>query len=99
MMGISGAGKSFFASKLGSIFGIPVHHLDKLYWLPGWVEPDKEQFHGRVFDVSREESWIIDGNCIHSLEMRFEKAYLCIYLKLPKLLVTLRGWRLNYLFA
>ena len=40
VLGPCGAGKSTPAVKLGAKLGLPVIHLDKEYWRPGWVEPD-----------------------------------------------------------
>jgi adenylate kinase family enzyme len=37
VIGCSGAGKSVFALALGARTGLPVVHIDQLFWLPGWV--------------------------------------------------------------
>jgi adenylate kinase family enzyme len=37
VLGSSGSGKSTFARKLGEITGLPVVHIDQLFWEPGWV--------------------------------------------------------------
>ena len=37
VIGCGGAGKSTFARELGARTGLPVVHLDRLYWKPGWV--------------------------------------------------------------
>src|SRR5688572_11642762 len=37
VIGPGGAGKSTFANALGERTGLPVIHLDALYWRPGWV--------------------------------------------------------------
>ena len=43
MIGCGGAGKSTLARRLGELTGLPVVHLDALYWRPGWVPtPDDE---------------------------------------------------------
>lgn len=45
MIGISaGAGKSTFARKLREKTGIEVHHLDAVFWKPGWVESGFQEF-------------------------------------------------------
>lgn len=45
VMGVSpGVGKSTFAKKLGKKLDLEVHHLDSLYWQPGWAERDKDSF-------------------------------------------------------
>lgn len=48
ILGNAGSGKSTLARTLGSRLGLSVVHLDKLFWQPGWVEPDAEQFRDRV---------------------------------------------------
>ncbi len=35
--GCGGTGKSTLARRLGKITGLPIYHLDSLYWKPGWV--------------------------------------------------------------
>lgn len=45
VIGVSaGVGKTTFARELGEALQIKVHHLDKLYWKPGWVETPFEDF-------------------------------------------------------
>ena len=44
ILGSAGSGKSTLATKLGEITGIPVIHLDRLFWNPGWVETPRIKF-------------------------------------------------------
>jgi hypothetical protein len=48
ILGCSGAGKSTFARALGARLGVPVVHLDALFWRPGWVEPENKAFRAAV---------------------------------------------------
>lgn len=85
IIGSSGAGKTTLAGKLGAAIGIPVVHLDQLYWQPGWREPDKPTWIETVLKPELEkDSWIMDGNFGSSLEMRLAYADTAIFLDLPR---------------
>ena len=43
IIGCGGAGKSTLARQLGEVTGLPVVHLDKLFWKSGWVESSKAE--------------------------------------------------------
>jgi adenylate kinase family enzyme len=84
IIGSPGAGKSTFARKLGHITGIPVYHLDTLYWKPGWVEPDRDAWIQAQQHVIRHDTWIIDGNYGATMDMRLGAADTVIWLDLPR---------------
>jgi adenylate kinase family enzyme len=48
ILGNAGSGKSTLARAIGERLGLPVVHLDTLFWEPNWVETDAEQFRTRV---------------------------------------------------
>ncbi|MCV9886061.1 P-loop NTPase family protein [Metabacillus halosaccharovorans] len=84
VIGVSaGAGKSTFARKLSDILQINVHHLDTMYWEPGWVEATFEDFKSRQQEVINQQEWIIEGNYRNTFEMRVEKADTIIYIEKP----------------
>ena len=60
--GCSGSGKTTFALRLGRRLGLPVVHLDVLFWRPGWTQPDRTGFRQRVSEAIDGERWICDGN-------------------------------------
>lgn len=62
MLGCSGAGKSTLARQFGNRLRLPVHHLDALFWQPGWVIRPKPERLGIVESIMSADSWIIDGN-------------------------------------
>ncbi len=66
IMGCSGSGKSTLARALGERLGLPVYHLDALYWQPGWVEGDYATFTPQVQQILAGESWIVDGGYSNS---------------------------------
>jgi adenylate kinase family enzyme len=61
LLGPAGAGKSRLGRQLAGFLGVPVIHLDRLYWKPGWVAtPDAEWQAIQLRELER-ESWIADG--------------------------------------
>ncbi len=80
IVGCGGAGKSTLAVMLGQKLNINVVHLDKLYWLSGWVEREDYEFDILVDNELKKESWIIDGNYFRTFERRLKNAELCIFL-------------------
>ena len=43
VVGPGGAGKSVLATRLGAELGIPVTHLDVLYWRANWEPAPREE--------------------------------------------------------
>ncbi|MGO9173805.1 MAG: hypothetical protein ACLP7P_17830 [Rhodomicrobium sp.] len=39
-----GSGKSTLAKRLHAVTGLPLYHLDQLYWRPGWAAPPKHEW-------------------------------------------------------
>lgn len=80
IIGCGGSGKSTLARQLGEKTGLPVVHLDKLFWHPGWVESSKEEIDERIMQIISEPRWILDGNYNRTLPKRLEKCDTVIYL-------------------
>jgi len=96
VMGVSpGAGKSTFAQHLGVVLGLPVTHLDSLFWNPGWVQSTKEEFLSRQQVVVNQEAWIIEGNYTSSegYALRLNQADTLIYLEVPLVLCLYRVFK------
>lgn len=83
IIGSGGAGKSTLARRLGGILGLPVIHLDKGYWQPGWTEPLRAEWQQRVEGLVKGEEWIIDGNFGGTMELRLAAADTVIFLYFP----------------
>jgi len=91
VIGSSGAGKSTFARRLGEATGLPVIHLDRLYWKPNWVETtDKNEWREKVEKVLAGEKWVIDGNYSGTLALRLEKCDTVIFLDIPRAVCVYR---------
>ena len=80
IIGCGGSGKSTLARQLGEKTGLPVVHLDKLFWHPGWVESSKEEIDAKIMQIISEPRWILDGNYNRTLPKRLEKCDTVIYL-------------------
>ena len=92
ILGVSaGVGKSTFARQLGERLQLEVCHLDRLFWLPGWVQAPMEDFAQRQLDFMNEhQRWIIEGNYTGTYEPRRDQADTIIYLELPLLVCYFR---------
>ena len=84
VVGCSGAGKSTLARRLGELLGLPVTHLDRLFWRPGWVAAPDEEFRAAQEDVGAAADWVIDGNYRRSMDLRLPRADLVVFLDLPR---------------
>ena len=80
IIGCGGAGKSTLARQLGEKLDIPVVHLDKLFWKPGWVEVSKEEFDALHTRELAKEKWIMDGNFNRTMPQRIVRCDTVIYL-------------------
>ncbi|MDC0204684.1 hypothetical protein OAJ65_02690 [Flavobacteriales bacterium] len=80
VLGCCGAGKSTFSKKLQSILKLPLIHLDSYYHKPNWVEPQKEEWEKVLKQILRQESFIMDGTYLESLDERIKKSDTIIYL-------------------
>jgi len=85
ILGCAGSGKSTLAKDLGRVLNLPVFHLDKYFWQPGWVESDKLKFNAAVADLARQESWIMDGNYKGTLPQRLAYADKVVLLQTPRM--------------
>jgi adenylate kinase family enzyme len=95
ILGCAGSGKSTLARRLGQLLGLPVVHLDVLYWRPGWTKPDIDEFRTRVAAAVASDGWISDGNYrILTFDLTLPRADAIIMLERPRWLCLRRVlWR------
>ena len=92
IIGCGGAGKSTLARKLGEKTGLPVVHLDQIWWAPGhWQHIEKPEFDEKLALELQKPRWILDGNFNRTIEARLEVCDTVIYLDYPRL-VCLKNW-------
>ena len=80
IIGCGGSGKSTLARQLGEKLDIPVVHLDKLFWKPGWVSLTREAFDAVHREAISKEKWIMDGNFDRTIPERLGRCDTVIYL-------------------
>ena len=85
IIGCGGSGKSTLAQQLGERTGLPVVHLDQLFWTPGWVSVSKEEFDRRHRKAIAQEKWIIDGNFDRTIPERLTRCDTVVYLDFSRL--------------
>jgi adenylate kinase family enzyme len=90
VIGSDGAGKSTLARRLADLTGLPVYHLDRFMWKPGWVMRDDDEEDVILSELARRPRWIIDGNYGRTMPLRFAVADTIIFLDLSRWVCT---WR------
>lgn len=93
IIGSGGAGKTTFARTLASRTGLPLTHLDQLFWHPGWVPTPDDEWDRLIAQLIARDAWILDGNYGRTLPMRLEAADTVIFLDLPPLVCMWRIFR------
>ena len=92
IIGCGGAGKSTLARKLGEKTGLPVVHLDQIWWAPGhWQHIEKPEFDEKLALELAKPQWILDGNFNRTIEARLEACDTIIYLDYPRL-ICIKNW-------
>lgn len=94
IVGNSGGGKSTLARRLGEKLGLPVVHLDILFWKPGWIESERSEFRARVAEALAGPAWVCDGNFTSSYDQRMPLADTIVWIEQPRWLCVFRViWR------
>ena len=94
IIGISGAGKSTFARGFAARTRLPLVHLDREFWQPGWVLTKRDIWRPRVAALAAADRWIMDGNYGASLDLRLPRADTVIWFDYPRIKCLRRAfWR------
>lgn len=84
IIGCPGSGKSTFGRKLAEKTGLPLYHLDMLYWNSDKTRVTREVLISRLRKVMQNSAWIIDGNYAATMEMRMQACDTVFFLDYPK---------------
>ena len=85
IIGCGGSGKSTLARALGEKTGLPVVHLDKLFWKPGWIESTREEIDQKIQAEMAKPCWIMDGNYNRTMSERLRHCDTVIYLDFSRM--------------
>lgn len=91
VVGSGGSGKTTVAKTLAARAGLPLVHLDRLFWHPGWVRTPDDEWDRVIGDLVRQDAWVMDGNYGRTLEVRLAAADAVVFLDRSPLVCT---WRL-----
>lgn len=91
ILGSSGSGKSILARQLGSTLELPVIHLDRHFWHPGWQRTPHAEWVQVTKKLIARDAWIIDGNYRSTLDLRLKAADTVVFLDLPRWLCVMRA--------
>ena len=83
VIGCPGSGKSTVSRTLHNKTGIPLYHLDMMYWNADKTTVEKSVFLERLTDVLEKDEWIIDGNYSSTMELRMVACDTVIFLDYP----------------
>ena len=83
VIGCPGSGKSTFARALAERTGLPLFHLDNIYWNADRTHVDREVFLERLDTVMSGDAWIIDGNYKSTMALRIKAADTVFFLDYP----------------
>lgn len=83
VIGCPGGGKSTFSRALRDATGLPLYHLDALYWRPDRTTLPREEFYPIMQEIIARDEWIIDGNYQSTLEWRIAACDLVVFLDFP----------------
>ena len=83
VVGCPGSGKSTMARAVAAKTGLPIVHLDQLFWRDNWTSISAGEFDALLQTELGKDVWIIDGNFSRTLEMRLARADTVLWLDYP----------------
>ena len=84
VLGCPGSGKSTFARALAARTGLPLIHLDSVWWRADGSHISRDEFDRALAELLAGEKWIIDGDYSRTYEVRLRAADTVIFLDYPE---------------
>lgn len=82
--GVTGSGKTTYASRLAQKTGLPWHSIDDLTWDRDWVPVPVAEQRRRVAEICAHERWILDAAYGQWLDIPLARVELIIGLDFPR---------------
>lgn len=83
VLGCSGSGKSTFAKKLHQLTGLPLTHLDQVWWRADRTHISRDELDRKLDALVAGERWILDGDYSRTYEVRIRACDTVILLDYP----------------
>ena len=83
VIGCGGSGKSVFSRSFAELTGLPLYHLDNIWWREDGTNITREEFDLVLGSILATDEWIIDGNYQRTMERRIEACDTVIFFDLP----------------
>ena len=80
ILGCPGCGKSIFSIKLQEKTGLPLIHLDNVWWNSDRTHVSREEFDKRLSDIICGDEWIIEGDYSRTYEVRIKACDTVLFL-------------------
>lgn len=96
IFGRPGSGKSTFAKELHNNTGINLYHLDRYFYVENWVERNTGEFLQIQQSLVNQDRWIVDGNSIRTLGLRYAHAEVALYFNYPRWLCLYRLFKRRF---
>lgn len=80
ILGCPGSGKSTLAKKLHDTTGLPLFHLDAIWWKADKSHISREEFDQKLHEILQTDQWILDGDYSRTYEIRFKSCDTVIFL-------------------
>ena len=80
VLGCAGSGKSTLSKQLHDMTGLPLFHLDAIWWKADRSHISREEFDRKLEEILRTNQWIIDGDYSRTYEVRFKACDTVIFL-------------------
>jgi adenylate kinase family enzyme len=84
VIGSGGSGKTTVAKEIARRTGLPLIHLDQLFWRPGWDPTPDDEWDRRIDELIAQDAWVLDGNYGRTLAVRIAAADTVVFLDVPR---------------